>query len=136
MHEEIFGQSSEPEMRNGPRMVVPGRALNSIEVSLSEQAGQAGDLLPSLPSVPFIDGETGDIEGQDFEGLPLRTVLDLRNLLLLEAERPFRRCIIIARELGPMRSDGGPFVSEYELNCAAENVEPWPAGYPLNLERK
>ena len=117
-------------------MVVPGRCLNSIEVALIEQAGQASDLLPSLPPLPFIDGETGDVEAQDFEGLPLRTVLDLRNLLLLEAERPFRRCIVISRELGPMRADGGPFVSEYELACMAERVEPWPAGYPLNLERK
>jgi hypothetical protein len=136
MQSEIFGQPSEPELKQGPRMVVPQRALNSIEVALVEQAGQAGDLLPSIPSLPFVDGETGDIESNDFEGLPLRTVLDLRNLLLVEAEAPFRRCIVISRELGPMRADGGPFVSEYELNCAAEGVEPWPAGYPLNLERK
>jgi hypothetical protein len=135
MHEEIFGQSSEPDLKRPPRLVVPQRCLNAIEVALIEQAGHAADLLPSLPSLPFIDGESGDIEGQDFEGMPLRTVLDLRNLLLLEAEKPWRRCIIIARELGPERDDGGPFTSEYEIACQAEGVNPWP-GDPLCIEKK
>ena len=136
MQSDIFGQSSEPELKRPPRLVVPARCLNSIELALIEQAGHAGEMSPGLPSLPFVDGETGDIDGQDFEGMSLRTVLDLRNLLLVEAENVFRRCIIVARELGPVRDDGGPFASEYELNCAAEGVEPWPAGVPMFIERK
>jgi hypothetical protein len=131
--DEIFGNSSEPETRKPPRMMVPQRCLNSIEATL---LGQISWDQNSWVPPPFIDGETGDIESADYEGMTLRTALDLRNMILLEAEEKFRRQIIIARELGPLRIDGGPFTSEYELACAAEGVVPWPVGDPLRIERK
>jgi hypothetical protein len=129
---EIFGQSKELEKKQPPRMVVPPRCLNSIEATLIAQLANSETCMPP----PFIDGETGDIESKDYEGMNLRTALDLRNLLLLDAEEKLRRQIIIARELGPTRTDGGPFTSEYEIACAAEGVVPWPVGDPLHHERK
>jgi hypothetical protein len=112
-------------------MVVPSRALNSIEATL---IGQMAVAESSLPLPPFIDDE-GDIDGGDFDGMPLRTSLDLRDLLLADAEENFRRQIVIARELGPTRTDGGPFTSEFEIACIAEGVTPWPLGDPLRIER-
>jgi hypothetical protein len=120
-----FGEASEPENRQPARMVVPPRALNYIEITLTSQL--AG-VHASVPNPPFIDGESGDIEGDDYDGMSLRTALDLRNLLLLDAVESFRRQIVIARELGPIRADGGPFTHEYEIVCALEGVEPWPLG--------
>jgi hypothetical protein len=129
--DEMFGGSNAPELKPAARLVVPARILNSIELSLIEQSGQAVDLLLNLPSVPFVDGESGDIEGQDFEGMSLRTVLGLRSMLLTEVQEKWRRQIIIAREMGPLRPDGGPSAKDYEIACMAEGVNPWPAGVPL-----
>ena len=122
---ETFGEGSEPENRQPPKMVVPPRALNYIEIELQ---GQLDSELGSAPNPPFIDGESGDIEGDDYDGMSLRTALDLRNLILLDIGEKLRRQLVIARELGPIRTDGGPFTSEYEIACQLEGVEPWPLG--------
>ncbi len=125
MRDDVFGDSSVQENRQPARMVVPPRALNYIEIELQ---GQLDGALASAPNPPFIDGESGDIEGDDYDGLPLRTALDLRNMILLDIGEKLRRQIVIARELGPIRTDGGPFTSEYEIACQLEGVEPWPLG--------
>ncbi len=92
--------------------------------------GQLAGVQASVSDPPFIDSEddSGEVDGGDFGGLPLRTALDLRNLQLLDAEEVLRRQVIVARELGPTRTDGGPFTSEYEAACALEGIEPWPLG--------
>ena len=123
--EEVFGESDAIEERAPARMVVPPRCLNSIEATLG---GQLAGIEASVPQPPFIDAETGDLEGDDYGGVSLRTALDIRNLLLLDKEKSLRRQIVIARELGPTRADGGPFTSEYEIACLAERIQPWPVG--------
>jgi hypothetical protein len=123
MRDAIFGDSSEPEHKRAPRIAVPQRTLNAIELTLIEQLGNAMDALPGLPSLPFIEG--GD---QDFDGLTLRAALDLRNLLFLEAQEIFRRNIVIALEL-----DTTATVDQYEIACLAEGVSPWPAGKPASI---
>ena len=132
MTDEIFGESSEPELTAAPKLVVPPRCLNFIEVTL---IGQLAGLDAVVPQPPFVEDD-GSIESGEFAGLPLRTALDLRNLMLLDAEEILRRQIIIARELGPVRMDGGPFNSEYEIACIAEGVVPWPLGDPLHHEKE
>ena len=112
------------------RMALPPRALNSIEIYVEGQLG--GVQAATCPPPPFV--EVGD--GDDYDGMSLRDAIDMRDMLLLDAEKVFRRQIIIARELGPNREDGGPFVSEYENACLAEGVNPWPVGDPMIHERK
>ncbi len=125
MRDDTFGEGSEPENRQPARMVVPPRALNYIEIELQ---GQLDAALASAPNPPFIDAESGEVESDDFDGLSLRTALDVRNLILLDIEEKLRRQLVIARELGSIRTDGGPFTTEYEIACALEGVEPWPLG--------
>lgn len=125
MRDDVFGESDKIEGQRPPKMVVPPRALNYIEIELQ---GQLDAALASAPNPPFIDGESGDIEGDDYDGMSLRTALDVRNMILLDIEEKLRRQLVIARELGPIRTDHGPSTTEYEIACALEGVEPWPLG--------
>lgn len=125
---DTFGEGKS-ETEKPIRMAIPPRALNSIEIYVE---GQLGTLqAATCPPPPFV--EIGDKD--DYDGMTLRTAIDLRDMLLLDAEKVFRRQIIIARELGPNREDGGPYVSEYENACLAEGVAPWPVGDPMIYER-
>jgi hypothetical protein len=80
-----------------------------------------------MPAMPFIDDDGAD----DFDGLPLRTALDLREYFFHQTMEPFRRQIIIARELGPTAT-----TADYEIACMAEHVVPWPVGDRLAIEKR
>jgi hypothetical protein len=128
---DSFGDSDTIETGRPIRMATPPRSLNSIEHTLLGQLAAVSDGI--VPPPPFI-GDSGEIDGGEYDGLPGRIALDLRNMSLLDAEKILRKQIIIARELGSTRPDGGPFTSEYELACQAEGVNPWPIGDRLVIE--
>jgi hypothetical protein len=128
---DTFGEGAIETEERPIRMATAARALNSIEQTLLGQLAAVSDGF--VPPPPFID-ENGEIDSGEYEGMPLRFALDLRNLQLLDAESVLRRQLIIARELGPTRPDGGPFTSEYENACLAEGVTPWPLGDKLTIE--
>jgi len=114
---DTFGEEkSEGERKIG--MAIPGRAVNAIEIELR---GQLAEALATAPmSAPlFID----DPEENDFDGLSLRTALDVQSLVHTDVGERWRRQIIVARELGPTIT-----TTQYETACALEGIEPWPAG--------
>jgi len=131
MNDDVFGEGIAAAERP-IRMAIPPRSLNSIEHTLLGQLAAVSDGI--VPPPPFLD-EDGEIDSGEYERMPLRIALDLRNMQLLDAEKILRRQLIIARELGPTRPDGGPFTSEYELACQAEGVNPWLLGDKLTIER-
>ena len=133
MRDDVFGDSDTVETERRIGMAVPARSLNSIEQALLAQFVQVTDGV--VPPPPFIDGDTGEIDDGEYAGLPPRIALDLRNMLLLDAESVLRKQLIIARELGPTRPDGGPWSHEYEIACQAEGIVPWPLGDALVHER-
>jgi hypothetical protein len=128
---DSFGDSDTIETGRPMKMATAPRSLNSIEQTLLGQLAAVSDGV--VPPPPFID-EDGTIDDGEYIGMPARLALDLQNFQLLDAEKILRKQIIIARELGSTRPDGGPFTSEYELACQAEGVNPWPLGDRLVIE--
>ena len=118
MRDDVFGESDQIETQGPPKMVVPARAVNSIEAHLCGQMASASLSHPP----PFVEED----ESNDFDGLPLRHALDLRDLILSDIEQIFRRQIICARDLGPDAT-----TAEYETACLLEGVEAWPVGDAL-----
>jgi hypothetical protein len=123
--DQVFGEGNASAAERPMKMATAPRSLNSIEQTLLGQLAAVSDGI--VPPPPFID-ESGEIDDGEYIGMPARLALDLRNFQLLDAEKILRKQIIIARELGATRPDGGPFTSEYEIACAAEGVNPWPLG--------
>src|ERR1700683_1800721 len=106
-------------------MAVPLRSLNEIEHEIAWKLGEAlavGDTTP----MPFIeDGELAVDYTEHFgRPLTLSEILVVKDLIADEIAAPFRMPLIIARELGPTRRDGGPTIAEYRDGGAAHNVEP------------
>jgi hypothetical protein len=132
MRDDTFGEGTVETGERPIRMAIPPRSLNSIEHHLLGQLGAVSDGIVAPP--PFID-EAGQIDDGEYEGLPVRLALDLRNMQLLDAEKILRRQLIISHELGATRPDGGPFTSEYEDACLAEGIDPWPLGDKLTIEK-
>ena len=135
---EAFGEDEKQPADDAgqhARMAVPVRALNSIEQTL--ECSMANEAQLVVPPPPFLDGETGLFENaDDYGGISLRTAIDVNDMLMRDVQKRWRRQIIIARELGAKRPDGGPFTDEYELACKLEGVEPWPDGDRFVHERR
>jgi hypothetical protein len=130
---DVFGESKQDRSTRPIGMATAARSINSIEHHLLGQLAAVSD--GRVPPPPFID-EDGTIDDGDYEGLPLRLALDIRNQQLLDAEKVLRRQLIVAHELGENRPDGSPFTSEYEIACLAEGIDPWPLGDRLEIKPK
>jgi hypothetical protein len=115
---DVFGDAT-TDTERPIHMAVAGTALNSVEMTLLGQLAGVVECA-GTPPIPFIEE---DDDNDDFDGLPLSTVLALRDMLMMDAESVLRKQVVIAREMGP-----GGSVNEYEIACAAESVPPWPVG--------
>jgi len=114
---ETFGDEREPASERQIKMIVPARAVNSTEIELR---GMLAEAIAATPTVPFVDGDTGEFENAaDHGNLSLRTTLDVQNLVHGDIAEKFRRQITIARELGPKAT-----MALYQTACLLEGVEP------------
>ncbi len=141
--DEIHDDTASDKPPQPVGMAVPQRCLNSIEISLVEGFEHELDALCPYPILESLDDDDAsdllvlanpEMFAHYFDGRnpTIREVYDLcRELTELVAEK-WRAQISIARSLGGIRRDGGPFVREYVARCKAEGVEPWNGITPLS----
>lgn len=115
---DVFGDAT-TDTERPIHMAVPCKAMNSVEMTLLGQLAGVVEC-SGTPPIPFIEE---DDDNDDFDGLPLSTVLALRDMLTRDAESVLRKQIVIARECGPDAT-----TADYEIACTAEGVNPWPVG--------
>jgi len=122
-----FGSLPEDAIDKPIKMMVPLRPLNLIEHELVSKFME--ELATKDAPLPFVNDD-GSLENSDDyvahfgRALTLDEAMTVRTLIEDEVLAKYRIQIIIARELGETRRDGGPTIAEYRAACAAENVEP------------
>ena len=128
MTDEFFGDIPEDPTDKPFRVALPLRPLNLIEHELN--AKFIDELRVRDAPVPFIDDD-GSLENADDyvkhfgrDDLTTNDVMTVRYLIEGALIEKYRMQLIIARELGETRHNGGPSIEEYRAACAAENVDP------------
>lgn len=123
MTDGSFGDGPKDELEQTILMAVPLKCLNLIEFELGERLDQ--ELTACDIGIPFLNGETGELENPDDyvaqfgRQLTAREVTAMQNILNEPPMKKFRLPLIIARELGPTAT-----LDEYHAACAAEAVDP------------
>lgn len=128
--DDSFGDA--PKVENERRqfflLALPLRPQNFVELAVMERCDQELDQWD--PGIPFYDGETGEIEnGADYVAqfgreLTLDEAKYVREVAGAAVMSRWRLPLIIARELGPTRRDGGPTIQEFRVACEIEGVDP------------
>jgi hypothetical protein len=118
MSDEIFGDVDTEGQDNAPKLVVPGRCVNSVEVELIEA------MILSRDDPPMIWLDEDEIEDtlsdwQKWFGarLTLAEIIALSDILAPQGIGEFRRNICIARELGPNATK-----ELYRIACQIEGI--------------
>jgi hypothetical protein len=125
--DDSFGDVSTAREDQRIGMAVPLKSINKFEWHLTSLVME--ELTLADAPVPFVEGD-GSLENADDyvrrygRELSLDEVLVVRDLIAEEIVEKYRRQLIIARELGETRRDGGPTIQEYRAACALENIEP------------
>jgi hypothetical protein len=122
-----FGSLPEDATDEPIKIMVPLRPLNLIEHELVMKFGE--ELSIQDAPVPFVNDDGSLENGDDYVGrfgraLTLDEAMAVRTLIEDHVLAKYRLNIIVARELGETRRDGGPTIAEFRAACAAENVEP------------
>ncbi len=130
MTDESFGEAPkvDDEKRQFFLVAVPLRPLNFVEQAVMELCDRELDKCD--PGMPFIAGETGALEnaadyvaefGRELTADEAKYVCAVAGAAVMSR---WRLPLIIARELGPTRRDGGPTIQEYRVMCEIEGVDP------------
>jgi hypothetical protein len=122
-----FGNLPEDPTEKPIKMMVPLRPLNGIEHEIVSKFME--ELSTKDAPLPFVNDDGSLENGDDYvprfgRALNLDEAMTVRALIEDAVLSHYRIQIIISRELGETRRDGGPTIEEYRAACAAENVEP------------